>query len=237
MSNASVAPRKLRAQVLKILSSSDNIEDVFAELDRFPAKKVINPLISHFYHEDINVRWRAISGFGHTVARLASEDMESARVIMRRLMWSLNDESGGIGWGAPEAMAEAMSYHAGLASEYVQLLISYIREDGNFLEHNTLRKGALWGIMRLSDVRASLLKEYNTAEFLRSYLNDDDIESMAITVMAIKNVGDVSDCPRLKDLSKTIDNNNIMKIYMGNGHFLEKGISEIIKDSQYVLCP
>lgn len=25
--------------------------------------------------------------------------MDSARIVMRRLMWSLNDESGGIGWG------------------------------------------------------------------------------------------------------------------------------------------
>ena len=36
---------------------------------------------------------------GAVVAALATEEMESARVVMRRLLWNLNDESGGIGWG------------------------------------------------------------------------------------------------------------------------------------------
>jgi len=58
--------------------------------------------------------------------------MESARVIMRRLMWSLNDESGGIGWGAPEAMGEIMARHEQLTKEYSAILGSYIREDGKF---------------------------------------------------------------------------------------------------------
>jgi hypothetical protein len=47
---------------------------------------------------------------GEVMAHLADKDMESARVIMRRLMWSLNDESGGIGWGAPEAMGEIVDF-------------------------------------------------------------------------------------------------------------------------------
>ena len=54
---------------------------------------------------------------GAVVAHLAEKDMESARVVMRRLMCSLNDESGGIGWGAPEAMGEIIASHEGLASE------------------------------------------------------------------------------------------------------------------------
>jgi len=45
------------------------------------------------------------------ISNLTEKEMESARVIMRRLMWSLNDESGDIGWGAPEAMAEIIACH------------------------------------------------------------------------------------------------------------------------------
>jgi len=36
-------------------------------------------------------------------------------------MWSLNDESGGIGWGAPEAMGAIMARHTGLADEYANI--------------------------------------------------------------------------------------------------------------------
>eukprot|EP00362_Geleiidae_sp_MMETSP1317_P000447 CAMPEP_0201284794 /NCGR_PEP_ID=MMETSP1317-20130820/84991_1 /ASSEMBLY_ACC=CAM_ASM_000770 /TAXON_ID=187299 /ORGANISM="Undescribed Undescribed, Strain Undescribed" /LENGTH=71 /DNA_ID=CAMNT_0047606373 /DNA_START=1077 /DNA_END=1289 /DNA_ORIENTATION=- len=71
--------------------------------------------------------------------------MEEARIVMRRMLWSMNDESGGIGWGVPEAMAEVMTCNKGLAEEYIHMLISYMREDGeelfqdgNFLEHESL---------------------------------------------------------------------------------------------------
>ncbi len=76
------------------------------------------------------------------MANFAEEDMESARVIMRRLMWSLNDESGGIGWGSPEAMGEIIASHDGLAKEYAHVLISYVWEEGNFLEYEPLQRGA-----------------------------------------------------------------------------------------------
>ena len=62
---------------------------------------------------------------GQVVSNLADTDMESARVIMRRLIWNLNDESGGIGWGSPEAMGDIMACHERLAGEYHRLLVSY----------------------------------------------------------------------------------------------------------------
>ncbi len=62
---------------------------------------------------------------GRVAADLADRDMESARVVVRRLMWNLNDESGGIGWGSPEAMGEIMACHEGLAEEYSCILISF----------------------------------------------------------------------------------------------------------------
>jgi len=229
-------PKKLRSKVYKILSSN-NFEDAMALLDEIPAKKVINPLISHFYHSDPKVRWWAISGFGRAINRLAEQDLESARIIMRRLMWSLNDESGGIGWGAPEAMGEAMVQNAKLADEYVRILISYIWEDGNFLEHDPLRKGALWGIMRLSEKRASLLKGYDTASFLRPYLSDRDLETKALSALALKNVGDVQDCSSLADLAKedTLKAQRL-RIYKGDGKFMEEDFFSLLRDIQEVLC-
>lgn len=47
--------------------------------------------------------------------------MEKACTVMRRLMWTLNDEFGGIGWGVPEAMGEIMVCHKGLAHIYIIL--------------------------------------------------------------------------------------------------------------------
>ena len=109
---------------------------------------------------------------GAVTADLAQEDMEGARVVMRRLMWNLNDESGGIGWGSPEAMGEILASHEGLAKEYASILISYAREDGNYLEHPVLQRGLVWGIGRLAQFRPSLLK--HTAPFLLPFLQSPD---------------------------------------------------------------
>jgi len=93
---------------------------------------------------------------GAVVAALADREIEAARIIMRRLMWNLNDESGGIGWGSPEAMGEIMARHPRLAREYAAILISFLDPDGNFLEHERLQEGLLWGVGRLAHERPHL---------------------------------------------------------------------------------
>jgi HEAT repeat protein len=186
------SPRILRRRVRELLGSGD-LEQVLSELRKIPPRKAINPLISVFYDSDPELKQKAINAFGQVVADLANEDMEAARVVMRRLMWALNDESGGIGWGAPEAMAEVMACHPRLAEEYVRILLSYIREDGNFLEYEPLRRGALWGIGRLAQVYPERLIELDAAKYIRPYLKDDDQSSRELSAWALRMLGDKTD--------------------------------------------
>jgi HEAT repeat protein len=157
METARLAGRSLKKRVLELLHSEEG-DGALETLCRLPPRQVINPLFSFFNSPDQDVKWSAVNAAGAVVARLAEEDMEGARVIMRRLMWYLNDESGGIGWGCPEAMGEIMARHGALAEEYVQILTSYTREEQNYLEHEMLQRGLLWGIGRLSRVRPGLVK-------------------------------------------------------------------------------
>ena len=150
--------RDLKRKVLDLLGL-DNFDQCLNDLCQLPARQVVNPLFSLLLSGNEQIRWRAITAMGAVVAKLAEKDMESARVIMRRLMWSLNDESGGIGWGAPEAMGEIIASHEGLAKEYTSVMISYVREDGNFLEYEPLQRGAVWGIGRVAQVRSHLVQD------------------------------------------------------------------------------
>jgi len=163
--------RALRKRVAELLSAN-NFDAGLCELIELPGRKIINPLISALYSCDEELHWRAVVSVGAVVANLAQEDMESARVIMRRFMWSLNDESGGIGWGAPEAMGEIMARHEGLAREFGPILISYLREDGNFLELEALQRGAVWAVARAGRVRPDLFREAGPC--LLSYLDSID---------------------------------------------------------------
>jgi hypothetical protein len=123
-----------------------------------PPRQVINPLISLFLSSDEMIRWRAITAAGQVVAKLADDDMEGARTIMRRFMWMLNDESGGIGWGVPEAIGEVVASHDRLGREYASILVSYVCPERNYLEYEPLQRGALWAIGRVAETKAGLVE-------------------------------------------------------------------------------
>jgi HEAT repeat protein len=177
---------KEKRRISNLLKTSD-IDAVIAELRRLPPTRVINPLIGALCSNDETVRWHAVTALGPVVADLADRDMEAARVVMRRFMWSLNDESGGIGWGAPEAMGEIMACHDGLAREYAHILVACMREEGFFLELELLQRGLMWGLGRLAGVKASLLREKNGVPYLLPYLAspDDVVRGLAALTLGL----------------------------------------------------
>lgn len=144
--------RKLKQKICELMSMDDE-EKAMEELLGLPTAQSINPLFSFIQSTNEVIKWRAVRAMGKVVAQMAVANLESARVIMRRLMWSLNDESGGIGWGAPEAMGEIMAQDERLAGEYKKILLSYLDEEGNYLEHEPLRQGALWALQRLDSAK------------------------------------------------------------------------------------
>ncbi len=175
--------RAIKRRIRNILHG-DNFTAAMDALEEFPARRAVNPLISFFCSGDARLRWRAVSGMGRVVGRLAEAEMESARVVMRRLMWTLNDESGGIGWGAPEAMGEITAVHAGLAREFACILVSYIRTDCNFLEHPVLQRGVLWGLGRLALARPASVME--AAPFVPPFLQSPDAFHRGLAVWLLQ---------------------------------------------------
>lgn len=159
-------------KILLALLKDEAFEESLESICIMPARRVVNPLLSFFYNTDELIKWRAVTAMGVVVAHLACEDLESARIVMRRLMWNLNDESGGIGWGSPEAMGEIMARHDRLAKEYACILVSYINEAGNFLEHEMLQRGVLWGLGRLANTRPELVRD--AAAYLPLFMRSKD---------------------------------------------------------------
>jgi len=186
MTEGKLSGRELRGRVLAALKLEDS-DQALAVLAGLPARQVVNPLFSLFCSNDSTVRWRAVTAMGAVVARLGSGDIEAARVVMRRMIWQLNEESGGIGWGIPEAMGETMARHEGLAQEYAHMLISYIQEDGNFLEHVPLQRGVLWGLGRLARARASLVEK--ATPDIEMFLSAEDAQLRGLAAWIIGLVG------------------------------------------------
>lgn len=155
-------------RILAALLVADDFPASLDVLSHVRGRQIVNPLFAFFCDADALRRWRAVSAMGRVVSRLAAENLESARVVMRRFMWNLNEESGGIGWGCPEAMGECMARSERLAREYGCILCSYLHPQRNFIEHPALQQGVLWGVGRLAHARPG--KMADAAELLIPFL-------------------------------------------------------------------
>ncbi len=223
-----------KRRIAKLLGSS-GIETVIDELRRLPPAQSINPLIGGLCSNNETVRWHAITALGPVVADLAERDMEAARIVMRRLMWSLNDESGGIGWGAPEAMGEIMACHEGLAEEYCHILVAYMREDGYFLELEQLQRGLMWGLGRLAQARPDLLKERNAVTYLLPYLDSTDgiVRGLAAWALGLLQAAEAAG-----SIEKLVDESTEIKLYQNRafgaetvGSLAQKALANIKKEA------
>ena len=146
--------RELKRMVARLLAGNGPAD--LGPVAHLPGRRLVNPLFALFCDADERVRWHAVTAMGEVTARLAEENMESARVVLRRCMWNLNEESGGIGWGCAEAMGETLARSPALAGEYGCILTAYLDPCGNFIDHPALQEGVLWGVGRLAQAQPAI---------------------------------------------------------------------------------
>lgn len=155
--------------------------------------------------------------------------------MMRRLMWSLNEESGAIGWGAPEALGETMARNGSLAKEYHRILISYAQEpeygDGNFLEHVPLRRGVYWGLARLAAIQPDLVRPAMPA--LLAGIAEDDPAMRGLSALALGYVGDKDAADALLALLEDFDSFDLYR----NGMLQSVTVSTLAKEARQRLSP
>lgn len=176
------------------------------------------------YETDTHLKWRTVQAIGLVGATLAESNLESARVIIRRLLWQLNDESGGIGWGSPEALAEIMAKSDGLAREYATILISFIDPEQQFIEYVPLQKGVLWGLGRLGQVDPDRVRA--AAPHLIRFLNSTDPEIRGLAARAAA----VLDEPMLKPhLTRLADDPIQIHLFI-DGEWTQMSISELTRN-------
>ncbi|MEJ2031870.1 MAG: HEAT repeat domain-containing protein [Deltaproteobacteria bacterium] len=160
-----------RHRVLDLLRG-DDLDHILSELRQLPPQKLLKPLFSGICSPDEKVKWHA----------------------------GLNDESGGIGWGVPEAMGEVLATHAGLAEEYAHILVAFMREDGFYLEHEPLQRGLMSGLGRLAQARPNLLRQKGAHVYLLPYLHSPDpgVRGLAARVLGLLQAEEAA--PGLKTL-------------------------------------
>lgn len=206
---------------LTALFSKRAPEEALAAICSMPLRKVVNALFPFFYSKEPLHFWQAITAMGAVVSLLAEENVESARVVIRRLMWNLNDESGGIGWGSAEAMGEIMARNDRMAEEYACMLISYINPCGNFIDHPALQKGILWGLGRLAQDRPH--RAAGVSEFLVPFLTSPNPSLRGLAAWTASALPGNATKPLLIRLSS---DNEIISLFV-NGKLCERTIGSL----------
>jgi hypothetical protein len=145
------------------------------------ALRFLNRLL---FERDTLLRWRAVEAMGALADRLAGEDPEAVRVILRTLLWTINEESGGIGWSAPECIGEIVYRRPAMFGEFAPVIIAQAEEE-------MLRRGVLWAAGRIAQSGPDLVRE--AAGDLAAYLEDPDPVVRGYAVRFLHMIGERPD--------------------------------------------
>ena len=110
---------------------------------------------------------------------------------------------------------------AGLSS----VLVSYVRSDGNFLEHPELQKGLLWGLARLADVRPE--KVLDAGPFLLPFLESQDPEHRGLAALT---AGFLQEKSLFKNLENLVHDPADITLYW-DLNFIEKSVGVLAKNA------
>ena len=179
--------RKIKKQVSRILEGNRR-DGALAKLSQIPDEQLVGHLFAHLYHGNELIKFRSAAAMGTLGKRMARSRIERARIMLRRIMWNLNDESGGIGWGSPEAMGDILSHSPELALEFKSILFSYLDPGGNHIEHDMLQRGVLWGVGTYLAASPEDLPE-STQTLLSGYLHSQDPVKRGYALRALVNAG------------------------------------------------
>ncbi len=214
--------RKIRQQVKELLNTPDR-QTVLDRLAQIPDNQLKGALFSHFYSLDALIRFRSVTAMGHLGGRMADNHMETARDLMRRLMWNLNDESGGIGWGSAEAMGEMMSRHPGLAAEFDSILFSFLDPEANYIDNPRLQQGILWGIGTYAGTACDRISD-DRAAVISPFLTDKDPVKRAYAVRALTCAGRLN--PEL--MSGHLKNDDTQIVLYTGWHFKTMRVRDLV---------
>lgn len=160
------------------------------------------------------LRWRAIEGMGLVADRLAGEDPEAVRIVLRNLLWSINDESGGIGWSAPECIGEIIYRRPEMFEEFASIILSYADEE-------MLRRGVVWAAGRIAQARPDLVRE--AVPELIVFLDDPDPVVRGYTLRLLDILGERPDSDRHRHL---LEDRSAVSVYE-NGELKEVAVADL----------
>lgn len=138
-----MTPADLKKLIHRSLESN-NLQNLLA-VSKEP-RKVISQLIRIAYDKETLAGWRAIKAIGVIAKEKVKTDYDFLRETVRKLLWSLSDESGGIGWSAPEIIGEIVSSDPDRFRDIIPLIAEVYS-----VEEKVFRPGVIYAMGRVAE--------------------------------------------------------------------------------------
>lgn len=202
--------KTMKKEILEILEKRE-----YSKLGEIGSiKKTLSILISFLYKDELYM-FRAAEAIGYLCYLIHREDPESAREIIRRMFWYMNDENGGYCMGAPIVIGE-------IGRLLEESFSDFINPTASLIENNELEvKYVVYALGRIG--RKILEARINLKDKLFHLLDHPDPSTRAYTIKTIQELKIAEAIPKLKTmLSDTV----LAKIY-DSGYIEEVRISDL----------
>jgi hypothetical protein len=194
----------------------------FGEIAELAAgkKRVLGALTSLTFEPDPVLAWRAVEAMGAAADRVAEENPDYVRSHLRRLHWLISEESGGICWYAPQAMAEIVRRRPREFADYIPIILTLLDSMADEdLEH--FRPGVLWAVGRLAPVAGGEIDAILPS--VVACLDHHDAQVRGTAVLCLRQCGRADRFGGRKDLAS---DNRPVEMYV-DGELVRKTVAEM----------
>ncbi len=119
---------------------------------------VLRSVIRRLYTEVENEKWLAVQALGRLVEDRTLYPEPVVRDLARRFVWSLNDESGTVPYGIPEALGELLALRPELQADFLPILCALLIEE-EMAQEGPILEGAIWAVGRVGLIAAQCCPE------------------------------------------------------------------------------
>lgn len=206
---------RLKNKIKELLDteSYDEIADL-AKTD----KGVIRQIISLAYDKEDVMTWRAIEAIGFIAKALSVERIDVVRDTIRRLLWSMGEESGGIGWSSAEMLGEIIRANPDEFIDIIPILWS-------FRDEEMFRPGILWAMGRIAlcrpDLAGFILKDLQ----VMTTDKNPTVRGYAAWFFGIIGAGEF-----VEDIKNLAGDNSSINFYQ-DGNLIKRTVGEIAEEA------
>lgn len=181
--------------------------------------RVMRVLLGMLYEADDCLHWLAAEAIGVAGGIMAGTELEKAREYIRRLLWNLNEESGGTPWGSTEAIGAIVAARPDLLANYISIV-------HQFQEDDSLCPGVIWMLAMVGRKQPSLVEEYFS--FITACLTRPDARVRGFAAWAAGALGIGEAIPHLARLT---NDQAAFNLYTGGGQCESITVGEAAKQS------